>query len=134
MSIKRRIQLVFAAILLIVLGSVVINGWGDRLVGRGIELMTTDAELLRTTFMLKVLMEEYISTGEERPLFQWQKLYKELGDSLKAKTSAGADSVLLNQLNANYKEVGSLFSSLAKTETAEWQGKQARFSRIQETR
>ena len=63
-------------------------------------------------------MEEYITTGEERPLFQWQKLYKELGDSLKAKTSTGADSALLNQLNASYKEIGSLFSSLTKTETA----------------
>ena len=66
--------------------------------------------------MLKVLMEEYITTGEERPLFQWQKLYKELGDSLRAKTSTGADSALLNELNASYKEVGSLFSSLAKTD------------------
>ena len=54
MSIRRRIQLIFAAILLIVLGSALINAWGDRFVGRGIELMTTDAELLRTTFMLKV--------------------------------------------------------------------------------
>jgi len=119
---KRRIQLIFAAILLIVLGSGAINGWGDRFVGRGIELMTTDAELLRTTFMLKVLMEEYATTGEERPLFQWQKLYKELGDSLRTKTSTGADSALLNQLNASYKEVGSLFSSLVKTEAAD--GKQ----------
>jgi signal transduction histidine kinase len=118
MSIKRRIQLIFAAILLIVLGSALINAWGDRFVGRGIELMTTDAELLRTTFMLKVLMEEYITTGEERPLFQWQKLYKELGDSLRAKKSAGANRALLNQLNASYKEVGSLFSSLTKTEAA----------------
>ena len=119
MSIKRRIQLMFAAILLIVLGSAVINGWGDRFVGRGIELMRTDAELLRTTFMLKVLMEEYIATDEERPLFQWQKLYKELGESLRAKESAGGDSARLNQLNANYQEVGSLFASLTKAEAAD---------------
>jgi signal transduction histidine kinase len=133
MSIKRRIQLIFAAILLIVLGSAVINGWGDRFVGRGIEQMTTDAELLRTTFMLRVLMEEYITAGEERPLFQWQKLYKELGDSLKTRTSAGGDSARLNELNANYKEVGSLFASLTKTEAAdgkESSGNSAEFNRL----
>src|SRR5271157_5458560 len=79
--------------------------------------------------ILKVLMEEYITTGEERPLFQWQKLYKELGDFLRAKTSAGADSGLLNQLNASYKEVGSLFSSLAKTEAAD--GKESKENSVE---
>jgi len=106
LTIRRRIQGVFATILLLVLGSGAVYLWNARQVERGIEAMGIDFKILQAAFMLRILTEEYSESGSERPMFQWERQYESLGRILEQKRADSKDQSLVDKLRHSYKEVG----------------------------
>ncbi len=109
MTIERRIYVTIGIIIL----SVMITGslllWSSHEVENGISQIQTSSQTVRSSFLLRALMDEYLKNGDERPLVQWNKNNEFLGKIIHdAKDFGSIDHALLKKLEFQYQAVNSL--------------------------
>ncbi len=109
MTIERRIQVASGIIILIILiiGSILL--WNAHEVENGIDQLRVSSQVVRSAFLLKALMDEYLTHGDSRPLRQWNKRDEFLGKIINdAKGFESIDQVLVKDLEIKYQAVNSL--------------------------
>jgi signal transduction histidine kinase len=109
MTIESRIRGTTGIILVFVLiiGSILL--WNSRQVENGIDQIRTSSQVVRSAFLLRTLMDEYLDYGDERPLRQWHKRNEFLGRIInEIKEFQSIDQALLKDLEIKYQAVNSL--------------------------
>ena len=82
MTIERRVQITAGILVLFVLGTVLLIFWTSRQVERGLRVSESVSQLIRYSYMLSTLLNEYQDRGNIRALEQWEKNRELLGQTL----------------------------------------------------
>ncbi len=122
MTIERRISITTIVLIVFALGAISILFWSSRQVGRGIQRIEANAQIVESAFMLRVLMAEFVNQGSKRSLEQWGKQNKRLGQMLGDEIIAeSTDRELLRDVRKSYQAMNQLYPRLmdmaASTET-----------------
>ncbi|MBI5249804.1 MAG: HAMP domain-containing protein [Desulfomonile tiedjei] len=114
MTIRQKLIIGSAALLTstICIGAVLVID--SRGMETGIERMTVNSELVRIAFRLRILTEEYLDSGHERPFVQWKNQYDLLKQTLaRAELIQPEEQEIIQSLAEDSKKIGLLFSKLA---------------------
>jgi PAS domain S-box-containing protein len=109
MTIERRIYVTTGIITvsILIIGSILF--WNAHEVEKGIDQIRTSAQVFRSAFLLRTLMDEYLNYGDERPLRQWHKRNEFLGRIIhEVKGFESIDQALLKDLEIKYQAVNAL--------------------------
>ncbi len=120
MTIERRIQATTGIIILFILmiGSILL--WNSHKVADGIDQIGTSSQVVRSAFLLRALMDEYLAHGDKRPLRQWYKRNEFLGQIInEAKGFDSMDRALLKDVEIKYQGVNSLHSKIIQLASSE---------------
>ncbi len=115
MTIERKVQATTGIIILSILmiGSTLF--WNSRGVRQGIDQMGTSSQVVRSAFLLRALMDEYLAHGDMRSLRQWHKSNEFLGRIIDdARGFDAIDRALLKDLEIKYQAVNSLQSQIVQ--------------------
>ena len=82
MTIERRAQITAGVLVLFVFATVLLLFWTSRYVERGIRVSESVSQLIRYSYMLSTLLNEYHDYGNIRALEQWEKNRELLGQTL----------------------------------------------------
>ncbi|MGO9118679.1 MAG: sensor histidine kinase [Desulfomonilaceae bacterium] len=82
MTIERRVQITAGVLVLFVLGTVLLIFWSSRQVERGLRVSESVSQLIRYSYMLSTLLNEYQDHGNIRALDQREKNRELLGQTL----------------------------------------------------
>ncbi len=82
MTIERRMQITAGVLVLFLLGTVLVIFWTSRQVERGLRVSGSVSQLIRYSYMLSTLLNEYQDHGNVRALEQWEKNREALGRTL----------------------------------------------------
>jgi len=127
MTIERRIYGTAGIIILFVLiiGSILL--WNSREVEDGIDQIGTSSQVVRSAFLLRVLMDEHLAHGDKRSLRQWNKRNEFLGKIINdAKGFKSIDRALLKELEIKYQAVNSFHPQVVRAGTSENHGRDSR--------
>jgi PAS domain S-box-containing protein len=109
MTIERRIYVTTGIVTLsiLIIGSILL--WNSHEVKNGIEQIETSSQVVRSSFLLHSLMDEYLAHGDKRPLRQWHKRNELLGKIINdARGFKSFDRALLKDLEIKYQAVNFL--------------------------
>lgn len=119
MTIGRRLQVTTGVFILFALGTASILFWSSLQVGRGIEQTETTARLVRSTFMLNILMDEYLDHGKEQLLEEWELYFLSIGKELDNKMNSGSvHPGLLEDLRRSYQSVKTILPRVIEMKTS----------------
>ncbi len=113
MTIKRRILItsIFFIVLVLIIGSLLF--WNAHEVRKGIRQTEITSEVVRSAFLMKSFMDEYLADGGSRPLRQWIKSNEFLGKIIDdAKADNSFDRVLVQELADKYQDVNSAYRQI----------------------
>ena len=109
MTIERRVKISAGVLVLSVLVTGVMLYWSSPQVADGIKQAAAMSRIVRSSFMLRTLMDEFLMRGDERPLQQWNKYHEHIGQILNTEGMLGsADPKLLEDLRNTYRKTTSL--------------------------
>jgi len=108
MTVERRIRITAWILILFALGTAALLFWSSRLVENGIRGTESASQVVRSAFMLTVLMEQHLVQGDKRTLRQWDMQREALGQTLNEMNSESVDRALLTDLKNKYQAVNSL--------------------------
>ncbi|AFM26153.1 PAS domain S-box protein [Desulfomonile tiedjei] len=115
MTIKRRILItsIFFIVLMLIIGSILF--WNSHEVRKGIRQSGITSEVVRSAFLMKSFMDEYLTHAGSRPLRQWIKQNEVLGKIIDdAKADSSFDRVLLRDLADKYRDVNSAYRQIVE--------------------
>ncbi len=119
MTIARRLILITGVVVMLglAIGSLVL--WNSHQLTRAFDQSEASSQILQRTFLLRVLMDEYLAHGNERALSQWNTTYELLGKAIKdVKNFQSIDQTLLKELQNTHGELSSLESQIVQLETS----------------
>lgn len=108
MTVERRIKITMGVLVLFVLGTGLTLFWTSRLVEDGIKRTKSTSQAVQSSFMLSILMNEYLDHGTSRALRQWERHREALGKILDEMVSEPTDSTMLTDLKNSFRTVNSL--------------------------
>jgi len=119
MTVERKLQ-VAAGVLIVSLGAMgSILFWNSHQVQSGITAIESSAQVVKASFKLRVLMDEYLEHGDKRSMRQWlaydRRLDKVLADE---KAFAHVDRTLVEDVTKTYRSVKSLFPQVVQVGAA----------------
>jgi PAS domain S-box-containing protein len=115
MTIKRRILAtsIFFIVLVLIIGSILF--WNSHEVRKGIRQSGITSEVVRSAFLMKSFMDEYLTHGGARPLRQWIKQNEHLGKIIDdAKVDNSYDESLLGDVAEKYEGVNSAYRHIVE--------------------
>ncbi len=108
MTIERRIRITTGVLIIFATGAGLVLFLTSRQVGDGIRRIETTSKIVHSTFMLRVLMDEYLARGGKSTLRQWERHRVLLGRILDEMPAEGVDTALLSDIRGSYRGVNAL--------------------------
>ncbi len=106
MTIGRRIGITAGVLMISVLGIAIVLFWSSYQVGHGIKQSQGSSRIVRSTFLLRTLIDEYLVDGHRRPLRQWNKNNEIIKQILNDKDLwSSADPILIANLKETFRKV-----------------------------
>lgn len=120
MTLERKIQGTIGVLLVSVLAMGIVLFWSTRQVEHGVRAMRASVEMIRSAFMLKVLLHEFADHGDKRSLTQWEINRDRLDKILSHKeTLESIDKEILQDLEHKYQSVNSLAPRIMQMRASE---------------
>ena len=108
MTVEHRIRITMGVLIFFVLGTGLTLFWTSRLVEDGIKRTKSTSQAVQSSFMLSILMNEYLDHGTSRALTQWERHREALGKILDEMASEPTNLAMLSDLKNSFRAVNSL--------------------------
>jgi PAS domain S-box-containing protein len=119
MTVERRVRITTGVLVLSIIGTSLMIFWSSRMVADGIKQSTAMTRIVRSTFLLRNLMDEILVRGDKRPLQQWNKYHEDIDQLLNTKGAFDlADPKLVEDLRNTFQKVSSLAEQAVQLSTS----------------